>query len=71
VFQTDDALRHSDNNFATNMFIYFNHLKTWTAERPVTLHLWLRFAAPVIAAWFVVCVVMLLIGVAIIWGPFC
>jgi uncharacterized ion transporter superfamily protein YfcC len=53
------------------MFIYFNHLKGWMAERPVTLHLWLRFAAPVIAAWFVVCVVMLLIGVAIIWGPFC
>lgn len=31
---------------------------------------WLRFVAPVIAVWFVICVVMLLIGVAIKWGPF-
>ncbi|ORM72290.1 hypothetical protein HA48_14955 [Pantoea wallisii] len=31
---------------------------------------WLRFVAPVIAIWFVICVVMLLIGVAIKWGPF-
>ncbi|MFZ4213071.1 hypothetical protein ACOZB2_16705 [Pantoea endophytica] len=63
MFQTDDALRHSDNNLATNMFIYFNHLKTWMAERPVTLHPWLRFAAPIITWWFVICVVMLLIAI--------
>lgn len=31
---------------------------------------WLRFVAPVIAIWFVICVVMLLVGVAIKWGPF-
>ena len=31
---------------------------------------WLRFVAPVIAIWFVICVIMLLIGVAINWGPF-
>jgi hypothetical protein len=33
VFQTGDALRHSDNNLATNKFNYFNRLKTWMAER--------------------------------------
>jgi hypothetical protein len=32
VFQTDDALRHSDNNLAMYMFIYFNHLNAQMAE---------------------------------------
>ena len=31
---------------------------------------WLKFVAPVVAIWFVICVVTLLIGVAINWGPF-
>ncbi|WAH62024.1 hypothetical protein LZ023_36670 (plasmid) [Pseudomonas silvicola] len=31
---------------------------------------WLKFVAPVVAIWFAVCVVTLLIGVAINWGPF-
>ena len=31
---------------------------------------WLRFIAPLIAVWFSICVVMLLIGVSIKWGPF-
>lgn len=31
---------------------------------------WLRFIAPLIAVWFAICVVMLLIGVSIKWGPF-
>ncbi|WP_017346636.1 Na+/H+ antiporter NhaC family protein [Pantoea sp. A4] len=31
---------------------------------------WLRFIAPLIAVWFVICVIMLVIGVAIKWGPF-
>lgn len=30
---------------------------------------WLRFIAPLIAVWFVICVVTLVIGVAIHWGP--
>lgn len=31
---------------------------------------WIKFVAPVVAIWFVICVVTLLIGVAINWGPF-
>ncbi|MCA1177532.1 MULTISPECIES: YfcC family protein [unclassified Pantoea] len=31
---------------------------------------WLKFVAPVVAIWFAICVVTLLIGVAINWGPF-
>ncbi|EJL92516.1 MULTISPECIES: YfcC family protein [unclassified Pantoea] len=40
------------------------------ATANVSFGKWLRFVAPVIAVWFVICVVMLLIGVAINWGPF-
>ncbi|WP_271460280.1 YfcC family protein [Pantoea leporis] len=31
---------------------------------------WIKFVAPVVAIWFAICVVTLLIGVAINWGPF-
>ena len=31
---------------------------------------WLRFIGPLVAVWFVICIVMLSIGVAIKWGPF-
>ncbi|MCZ4060823.1 hypothetical protein O3W44_19630 [Pantoea sp. LMR881] len=31
---------------------------------------WIKFVAPVVAIWFVICVVTLLIGVAVNWGPF-
>lgn len=40
------------------------------ATAGVSFGQWLRFVAPVIAIWFVICVVMLLTGVAINWGPF-
>ena len=35
MFQTDDALRHSDNNLAMYKFIYFNHLNAQMAEWPL------------------------------------
>jgi uncharacterized ion transporter superfamily protein YfcC len=31
---------------------------------------WVRFVAPLLLAWFVICVVAIAIGVAIHWGPF-
>jgi len=31
---------------------------------------WIKFVVPVVAIWFAICVVTLLIGVAINWGPF-
>jgi len=31
---------------------------------------WVRFISPVIAIWFVISIIMLIIGVAIHWGPF-
>ena len=40
------------------------------ATAGVSFGQWLRFVAPVIAIWFVICMVMLLTGVAINWGPF-
>lgn len=40
------------------------------ATANVSFGKWLRFIAPLIALWFVICIVMLLIGVAIKWGPF-
>ncbi|MDZ7278525.1 YfcC family protein [Pantoea eucrina] len=40
------------------------------ATANVSFSQWLRFVAPVIAVWFVICIVTLLIGVAIHWGPF-
>ncbi|WP_034948018.1 YfcC family protein [Erwinia oleae] len=40
------------------------------ATANVSFGKWLRFVAPLVAVWFAICVVMLLIGVAIKWGPF-
>ena len=31
---------------------------------------WLKFVAPLIAVWMAICVVVLIIGVEIKWGPF-
>lgn len=31
---------------------------------------WVKFVAPLIAVWMVICVVVLIVGVEMKWGPF-
>ena len=40
------------------------------ATANISFSKWIKFVAPVVAIWFAICVVTLLIGVAINWGPF-
>jgi len=40
------------------------------ATANISFSKWIKFVAPVVAIWLAICVVTLLIGVAINWGPF-